>query len=410
MRRRGGGVSAARRGSVPGDARRDHARVRHHRLERAHLRRQLRGDRGVDRVGGHGRGGGDEARDVGGGGGGGVAGGGLDEGVDEAGAGHARHLLHAPDLPLLLRVGQLHHQAAARPRHRARPVQLRDGALRRVRGGKLHEGATLAVAVLVAEDGALLDDAVVLEDVPDLLLGLLLAEHTHEQLPVLAAVGLVVRGLDLQRPVHAGQRDLLVQRGLAAVRALPRAVGQEGAALVHPRQLVLEHGELVNLPELFKHWSQVVVLEVAGDLAHEQLDGVLALLRIIVLFSIELHLRECGGGVEGGVEAEAGRGEAGADEAGHEGRGRLGHEAGGREEAGSLAGLQLRAGRDDLRLLGLRGHHQGPLGEVHRAWGHQHDRGEMEERRCGRRFVSFEEDKPDCCLCCLQTIKGTRRN
>ena len=55
----GGGVSAARRCSVPGDARRDHARVRHHRLERAHLRRQLRGDRGVDRVCGHGRGGGD---------------------------------------------------------------------------------------------------------------------------------------------------------------------------------------------------------------------------------------------------------------------------------------------------------------------------------------------------------------
>ena len=191
-------MSAARRGSVPGDAGRDHARVRHHRLERAHLRRQLGGDRGVDRVGGHGRGGGDEARDVGGGGGGGVAGGGLDEGVDEAGAGHARHLLHAPDLPLLLRVGQLHHQAAARSRHRARPVQLRDSALRRVRGGELDEGATLAVAIRTPEDRALLDVAEGLEDLADLVLGLLLAQHAHEQLSVLASVALVVCGLHLK--------------------------------------------------------------------------------------------------------------------------------------------------------------------------------------------------------------------
>lgn len=45
---------------------------------------------------------------------------------------------------------------------------------------------------------------------------------------------------------------------------------------VHAGVLVLEHGELVYLAELLEHGAQVVLLEVARDLADEQFDGVLA--------------------------------------------------------------------------------------------------------------------------------------
>ena len=215
-----------------------------------------------------------------------------------------------------------------------------------VSGGQLDKGAALAVSILIPEDGALLDGAVVLEDVPDLVLGLLLAEHPHEQLPVLAPVGLVVRGLDLERSVHPRQGDLLVEGGLARVRALPGAVGQEGAALVHPGQLVLEDCELVDLAKLLKHGSEVVILQVAGNLAHKQLDSVLILLALDVFVSVELDLSEAGPclGVDSGeAEADCGGdpGDAGADKAGHEmGRG-LSHQTWRGEDPTLLACLQL---------------------------------------------------------------------
>jgi len=364
------GTSAMVR-SVPGEAGRHHAGVGDG-LEGANLGRQVGADGGAARVGGGD--GGQQPRHVGGGQAPGVTGGpglGEDEGADEA-TGHPGHLLHPPDLSLLLSVGQLDHEAAAGPRHGHRPMELRDRALGGVSGGQLDKSASLAVSILISQDGALLDGAVVLEDVPDLVLGLLLAEHPHEQLPVLAPVGLVISGLHLQRSVHPWQCDLLVKGGLATVGALPGAVGQEGTTLVHSSKLVLKHRELVDLAKLLEHGSEVVILQVAGDLAHEQLDGVLVLLALDVFVSVELDLSEAGPcrGVDSG-EAEAdcgGDGEAGPDKAGDELRRRLSHQAGGREDA--LTGLQLRAGRDDLR--GLVGHHHGSLGQVHRAGGHQH--------------------------------------
>ena len=112
--------------SVPGDAGGHHAGVGDG-LEGAHLRRQVAGD-GARGVGGcHG---GEEAGHVGGRGQGrpGEAGR-LDEGADEA-AGHAGHLLHPPDLPLLLRVGQLDHEAAAGAGHGHGAVELSYCALK----------------------------------------------------------------------------------------------------------------------------------------------------------------------------------------------------------------------------------------------------------------------------------------
>ena len=111
--------------SVPGDAGGHHAGVGDG-LEGAHLGRQVAGD-GDGGVGGGD--GGQEAGHVGGGGQGGPGEAGrLDEGADEA-AGHAGHLLHPPDLPLLLRVGQLDHEAAAGAGHGHGPVELSDRAL-----------------------------------------------------------------------------------------------------------------------------------------------------------------------------------------------------------------------------------------------------------------------------------------
>ena len=110
--------------SVPGDASRHHAGVGDG-LEGAHLGRQVAGDGGAGRVRG-----GDRGQEAIGGGQGrpGGEGGRLDEGADEA-AGHAGHLLHPPDLPLLLGVGQLDHEAAAGARHGHRSMKLRDRAL-----------------------------------------------------------------------------------------------------------------------------------------------------------------------------------------------------------------------------------------------------------------------------------------
>ena len=46
----------------------------------------------------------------------------------------------------------------------------------------------------------------------------------------------------------------------------------------------LEDGKLVDLAELLEHGPQVVVLEVPGDLADEQLDGVRILLALDALW------------------------------------------------------------------------------------------------------------------------------
>ena len=69
-----------------------------------------------------------------------------------------------------------------------------------------------------------------------------------------------------------------MKSSLASIRTVPRAVGEEGAALVHSSQLVLQHRELVDLPELLEHRSQVVVLEVARDLSDKELHCVVVLL------------------------------------------------------------------------------------------------------------------------------------
>ena len=95
----------------------------------------------------------------------------------------------------------------------------------------------------------------------------------------------------LEWSVHARQSDLLMQRCLALVSTLPGAVGEEGAALVHPSQLVLQHRELVDLTKLFKHGSEVVILQVARNLTNKQFDCIITLLSIIVLFTIHLHWR-----------------------------------------------------------------------------------------------------------------------
>ena len=51
---------------------------------------------------------------------------------------------------------------------------------------------------------------------------------------------------DLQGPVHAGEGDLLVEGLLGRHCALPLVVRQEGAALVHARQLILTRNKLIN--------------------------------------------------------------------------------------------------------------------------------------------------------------------
>jgi len=206
----------------------------------------------------------------------------------------AGHLLHPADLALLLCVSELDDEAGGGPRHGLAAVQGRDGVGGGVGRRQLHEGAALAVAVWTPQYRALLDGAKGLEDVPDLVLGLLLTQHSDEQLPVLAAVGLVVGRLDLEGTVHPGQCDLLVQGCLGRLGRVSGAVGEEGAALMHPRELVLEHGELVNLSKLFKHGSEVVVLQVARDLSYKQLHSVLVLLGVVRLGVA---------GVDGQVEA-----------------------------------------------------------------------------------------------------------
>ena len=68
-----------------------------------------------------------------------------------------------------------------------------------------------------------------------------------------------------------------MKSSLARISTVPRAVGQEGAALVHPCELVLQHSEFVDLTELFEHRPEVVVLQVAWDLPNEELHCVIVL-------------------------------------------------------------------------------------------------------------------------------------
>ena len=82
----------------------------------------------------------------------------------------------------------------------------------------------------------------------------------------------------LERSVHPWQGDLLMESSLACVSTVPRAVGQEGAALVHPCQLVLQHSELIDLSKLLKHRPQVVIFQVTWDLPDKELHGVIVLL------------------------------------------------------------------------------------------------------------------------------------
>ena len=82
----------------------------------------------------------------------------------------------------------------------------------------------------------------------------------------------------LQWSVHAWQGDLLMKSSLAGVSTVPCAIRQEGATLVHPRQLVLQHSEFVDLSKLLEHRPQVVVLQVAWDLPNEELNCIIVLL------------------------------------------------------------------------------------------------------------------------------------
>lgn len=43
---------------------------------------------------------------------------------------------------------------------------------------------------------------------------------------------------------------------------------------MHARVLVLDHGQLVDLAELLEDWLEVLLLQIARDLADEELDGV----------------------------------------------------------------------------------------------------------------------------------------
>ena len=193
------------------------------------------------------------------------------------------HLLHSSDLTLFLRVCEFHHKTRGGSWHCTASMQLCYCSLSSVCGGQLDERAALAVSVWATEYRALLDVSERFENISDLLFCLLLAEHPYEQLPVLSTIRLVVCWLDLEGPVHARQCDLLVESGLGVVGALPAAVGQEGTALVHPCQLVLQDGELVDLSKLFEHWAQIVVFQVSWDLTNKQLDC------IVVFFNFSLN-------------------------------------------------------------------------------------------------------------------------
>jgi len=203
------------------------------------------------------------------------------EGIEEADI--PSHLLHPSDLTLFLGVCKFNHKTGGSSWHCTATVQLSDCSLSSVCGGELDKGAALAVSIWTTEYRALLDVSKRFEDISNFLLSLLLAEHPYEELPVLPPVGLVVRWLHLERSVHARQGDLLMEGGLGVVGTLPAAIGQEGAALVHPGQLVLQNGELVYLPELFEHWAQVVVLKISWDLTNEQFDC------IVVFFNFSLN-------------------------------------------------------------------------------------------------------------------------
>jgi len=43
---------------------------------------------------------------------------------------------------------------------------------------------------------------------------------------------------------------------------------------MHAGELVLQHSELIDFPELFKHGSKFLLLEMTGDLPHEKLNCV----------------------------------------------------------------------------------------------------------------------------------------
>lgn len=44
---------------------------------------------------------------------------------------------------------------------------------------------------------------------------------------------------------------------------------------VHPREAVFEHGQFIDLAKLLEDWPQVLLLQVARYLTHEELDGIL---------------------------------------------------------------------------------------------------------------------------------------
>ena len=101
---------------------------------------------------------------------------------------------------------------------------------------------------------------------------------------------------------------------------------------MHPSELVLKDGKLIDLAKLFEHGPEIVVFEVAGNLSNKQLDCIVILLNIIV-FAITIELDRL---VEAWGRIKAHGWHTWPHKAGHQGRRRLGHEARWRQDVSSL--------------------------------------------------------------------------
>jgi len=134
------------------------------------------------------------------------------------------------------------------------------------------EGAAAALAAGVAQHRAVLDGAVGREEGAHVVLLAVARHHAHEQLALVAVLG--VGGLHLDGVVHARERAQVVEGVLRVQRRRARRKGDEAAALGLARLLVAQHVQLVDAAVLFEQGRELGLAHVARYLAHEHFDGV----------------------------------------------------------------------------------------------------------------------------------------
>mmetsp|Transcript_8452 Transcript_8452/g.35318 ORF Transcript_8452/g.35318 Transcript_8452/m.35318 type:complete len:475 (-) Transcript_8452:105-1529(-) len=218
--------------------------------------------------------------------------------VAEAHGRHARpeHGRHArrTELPLslfLLRrtVCPLHHQRTRPSLHRVLVVELINRYYRTLSLRKLHEATALAVVVVVPQDRHLHHLTVLREQRLHLLHPTLLRHHAHEQL-VLASdeMRLAFGVADLHGVGAALQLVCVVHVLFGSLRSSARAVSDECTAAMGATLLVSDHAQLIDLAVRLEHRPEGCLIKRLGDLANEQLDGVVVLLQAVSLCGLSL--------------------------------------------------------------------------------------------------------------------------